>query len=176
MIYVTHDQIEALTLADRIAVMNQGVIQQLADPREIYRRPVNRFVAAFVGSPGMNFVDGTLSIGQGKAAIVLANGARVALDGYEFTGTPRDGQTATLGIRPEHVRLDQNGPALSRLPIALTLTESMGADSLAWGRVAGKSFAIRIEGEARLSTPADVDAFFPPAQASIFDQKSGARL
>src|SRR6185436_12530978 len=69
MIYVTHDQIEALTLADRVAVMHQGVIQQLATPREIYQRPINRFVAGFVGSPAMNFVSGKLDVSNGSAAV-----------------------------------------------------------------------------------------------------------
>ena len=77
MIYVTHDQIEALTLADRIAVMNGGVIQQLDTPSEIYRRPINRFVAGFVGSPSMNFFAGTIASEAGAPVFVLGDGRKI---------------------------------------------------------------------------------------------------
>src|SRR5262249_30902616 len=102
MIYVTHDQIEALTLADRVAVMNNGVIQQLASPKELYQRPVNRFVAGFVGSPAMNFISGILDVANGATAIVCADGVRIGLDGYAFAGKPENGRGAVLGVRPEH--------------------------------------------------------------------------
>ena len=176
MIYVTHDQIEALTLADRIAVMNGGVIQQLASPKEIYRRPVNRFVAGFVGSPAMNFVDGTLSLGAGAPGFVLSDGTRIDLTGYEFTGTAKDGQPSTLGIRPEQIDLKEKAEDATVLPIHLNLVEPMGADSLVWGHVAGTQFSVRIDGDDHVATPANVDAFFSPAHASIFDKASGARL
>src|SRR5256885_2642437 len=87
MIYVTHDQIEALTLADRIAVMKDRVIQQLGTPQEIYQRPANRFVASFVGSPAMNFLPGTLRA-DGGAMEFSTNGFRLPLRGYEFAATP----------------------------------------------------------------------------------------
>jgi len=176
MIYVTHDQIEALTLADRIAVMNGGVIQQLASPKEIYRRPVNRFVAGFVGSPSMNFVDGTLKMDADGAGFVLSDGTRLSLAGYEFSGTPKDGQAATLGIRPEQVDLVKTSDDATVLPIHLTMLEPMGADSLVWGHVSGTQFSVRIDGEDHVTTPATVDAFFSPSQSSIFDKASGARL
>lgn len=176
MIYVTHDQIEALTLADRIAVMNGGVIQQLASPKEIYRRPVNRFVAGFVGSPSMNFVDGKLSLADGSAAFLLDDGQKIALAGYEFTAAPADGQPATLGIRPEQVDLRHREEGASTLPIDLNLIEPMGADSLVWGNVGKTLFSVRIDGDDHVETPSHVDAFFQPSQASIFDTASGARL
>ena len=176
MIYVTHDQIEALTLADRIAVMNGGVIQQLASPKEIYRRPVNRFVAGFVGSPGMNFVDGTLALGGGAPGFVLSDGTRLDISGYEFSGDPKDGQPATIGIRPEQIELKEKAEDATILPIHLNLVEPMGADSLVWGHVSGTQFAVRIDGDDHVATPATVDAFFSPSQASIFDKAGGARL
>ena len=89
MIYVTHDQIEALTLADRIAVMKDRVIQQLGTPNEIYRRPANRFVASFVGSPAMNFLRGTFAIANGAPCFAAA-GISVPLDGYAFDARPAD--------------------------------------------------------------------------------------
>jgi len=176
MIYVTHDQIEALTLADRVAVMNGGVIQQLASPKEIYRRPVNRFVAGFVGSPSMNFIDGTLSVEGGAASFKLADGKLVDLTGYAFETAPEHGRPATLGIRPEQIDLDQREPDSRTIPVNLTLLEPMGADSLVWGDVAGAQFSVRIDGDAHVQTPSSVDAFFQPAYASIFDLASGQRL
>src|SRR5215470_2436774 len=90
MIYVTHDQIEALTLADRVAVIKDRTIQQLATPQEIYRRPANRFVASFVGSPSMNFLAGKLGLAENAAAF-RADGFSLSLRGYEFASAPVDG-------------------------------------------------------------------------------------
>ncbi len=84
MIYVTHDQVEAMTLASRIAVMQNGVIQQLASPEDIYERPANLFVAGFVGSPGMNFFEGSLRSDNGKAVFVIKDGPQVDVSGYTF--------------------------------------------------------------------------------------------
>ncbi|BCP52741.1 ABC transporter ATP-binding protein [Kaistia sp. 32K] len=176
MIYVTHDQIEALTLADRIAVMNGGVIQQLASPKEIYRRPLNRFVAGFVGSPSMNFIDGTLAIEEGRAAFKLKDGRVVDLTGYEFEQPPEHGRPATLGIRPEQIDLEKREAESAAIPVNLTLMEPMGADSLVWGDVAGSQFSVRIDGDAHVDTPSSVDAWFQPAQASVFDLATGSRL
>ncbi|TIW41803.1 MAG: ABC transporter ATP-binding protein, partial [Mesorhizobium sp.] len=101
MIYVTHDQIEAMTLADRIAVMKGGVIQQLDAPQTIYNRPVNRFVAGFLGSPAMNFLDGRLEKDDGNWHFV-AEDVRIPLATYAFEKEPVPG-AAVFGIRPEHV-------------------------------------------------------------------------
>src|SRR6478609_7637771 len=110
MIYVTHDQIEALTLADRIAVMKDRIIQQLGTPNEIYRRPANRFVASFVGSPAMNFLRGTFAI-SGGAPCFAAAGLSISLDGYAFDARPEVGAPVELGIRPEHVEAGGDLPA-----------------------------------------------------------------
>jgi multiple sugar transport system ATP-binding protein len=121
MIYVTHDQIEAMTLADRVAVMNNGVIQQLAPPRELYLKPANRFVAGFVGSPAMNFMDGSLKIVAGNPVFVMEDGIEVDLAGYEFVDRPTE-QPAVLGVRPELVELSRTVPSQRELPVHLTLT------------------------------------------------------
>jgi len=175
MIYVTHDQIEALTLADRVAVMHAGVIQQLAPPKEIYRRPVNRFVAGFVGSPAMNFVEGKLVRANGSAALKLADGAEINLEGYAFGSTPGDGRPAVLGVRPEQMDVRaESGP--SALPVEVSLIDPMGADSLLWGTVGRDTVSIRI-GPDDTYTPGDkVRAFFLPDHASLFDAESGARI
>ncbi|MGO4841853.1 ABC transporter ATP-binding protein, partial [Rhizobiaceae sp. 2RAB30] len=101
MIYVTHDQVEAMTLADRIVVLRAGRIEQIGTPLELYNRPANRFVAGFIGSPHMNFLEGTIETsGQRKATATLAGGHRLNLpvDG-DAVGT---GSRVTLGFRPQH--------------------------------------------------------------------------
>src|ERR687898_711255 len=108
MIYVTHDQIEAMTLADRIAVMKDQRIQQLGSPLDIYYRPANLFVAGFVGSPRMNFVEGRLEQAGNGPAFVVGN-RRLPLDGYEFGVRPEPDRPVTLGIRPEHIAIDGTG-------------------------------------------------------------------
>ena len=105
MIYVTHDQIEAMTLADRIAIMKDGIIQQLDMPHHIYNKPTNLFVAGFIGSPTMNFLEGTIEDG-GKS--IKVEQEHISTHGYEFeTGVPADGTKVILGVRPEHIVLDE---------------------------------------------------------------------
>jgi multiple sugar transport system ATP-binding protein len=174
MIYVTHDQIEALTLADRVAVMHGGLIQQLAPPKEIYRRPVNRFVAGFVGSPAMNFIDGKIRKTNGSVGITLAEGTDVPLTGYQFTGTPQDGQPVALGVRPEQLHL--NGSAAASLPVTVSLIDPMGADALLWGNVGKSMISVRIGTEDHFDIGQGLKANFDPAYASVFDAESGARL
>ena len=172
MIYVTHDQIEALTLADRIAVMHSGVIQQLDTPARIYREPRNRFVASFVGSPAMNFVDGTLAAEAG-APVFEGGGLRLPMAGYAFAGAPASGPV-TLGIRPEHIAVG-SGPAA--FEAAVEIVEPMGADSLVWCRTPGGApFSVRLSGE-RAAKPGDrLPVAFPVANVSLFAKADGARL
>ena len=177
MIYVTHDQLEALTLADRVAVMHSGVIQQLASPKEIYQRPINRFVAGFVGSPAMNFVTGRLEIAGGTAASLVCNdGVRIGLDGYEFAGAPESGRPAVLGIRPEQIHLTKMFGDSIPVPLTVSLIEPMGADSLLWGTIGGESVSIRTGPDETHTIGEKVNAYFQPARASLFDAASGARL
>jgi multiple sugar transport system ATP-binding protein len=133
-IYVTHDQVEAMTMGSRVAVMRKGELQQVAPPREIYERPVNLFVATFIGSPSMNLVQGTISktegglacrIGAQEVALPAAASER-GLDGYV-------GRPVAVGIRPEHIR--EAGPAnangqYARLEAAVTTTEILGSELL----------------------------------------------
>ena len=175
MIYVTHDQIEALTLADRVAVMHGGVIQQLAPPKEIYRRPVNRFVAGFVGSPSMNFVEGVLEGGEGAPALRLAGGGTVPLAGYGFAQTPGAGRKVVLGVRPEQLDVKAgSGPAA--LPVEVTLIDPMGADSLLWGSVGAETVSVRIGPDDTFRPGETVNAWFQPDHASLFDAESGERI
>ena len=141
MIYVTHDQIEALTLADRIAVMRGGYIQQLADPKTIYNKPSNLFVAGFIGSPAMTFLEGPdrSTAGGGKAFAI--DGVTVPLAGYDGAGAAGAGRDVVLGVRPEHVAVraaDAGG-----LPAVIDIDEPMGSDSLLWLTFAGRPLSVR---------------------------------
>jgi multiple sugar transport system ATP-binding protein len=176
MIYVTHDQIEALTLADRVAVMHAGVIQQLASPKEIYQRPVNRFVAGFVGSPAMNFVPGRLKVTNGSVALASESGTLVGLPGYAFATLPVDGRPAELGVRPEQIELGQPQPGASSLPLTVSVVEPMGADTLVWGTAGADTISVRVGPDDTLKVGDAIKAHFLPAQASLFDAETGSRL
>ncbi len=171
MIYVTHDQIEALTLADRIAVMKGGVIQQLAPPIEVYQRPVNRFVAGFIGSPAMNFFEGRL---EGES-FVLGN-MTIPLAGYGFADRPRAAAIpATLGLRPEHVAIGPSNHA-TQFDARVAVVEPMGADTLFWTELGGQPLSVRTEGERRIAVGDTLRLSFDPARLSLFAADSGERL
>ena len=119
MIYVTHDQVEAMTLGDRICVMKDGVVQQVGRPLEVYDRPANRFVAGFIGSPEMNFVEGAIEHRDG-ASVFVAGGLTVPL-----AAAPASAGKATLGIRPEHLERDPTG-----FPARIVHIERMGDESV----------------------------------------------
>jgi len=173
MIYVTHDQIEALTLADRIAVMQGGVIQQLDTPKVIYRAPVNRFVASFVGSPAMNFIPGRIA--RDGNATFIAGESRFSLEGYAFRGAPSEAP-AVLGIRPEHVEVTASDDPAT-VPARVEMVEPMGADSLIWCRLAdGTAFSLRHDADAQSQGGDTLPVRFPAETLSLFDAKSGQRL
>jgi multiple sugar transport system ATP-binding protein len=175
MIYVTHDQIEALTLADRIAVMKGGVIQQLDAPQAIYNRPVNRFVASFIGSPGMNFIEGRLNGGAEPAFV--AGETRVALDRYGFEQAGVEGRPSVLGVRPEHVAVGEAAEAMPhRQETVVEIVEPMGSDTLVWTRFADTNFAFRVEAEKPLKVGDRIQIGFDPGRTSIFDEQTGERV
>ncbi|MFN8114463.1 MAG: TOBE domain-containing protein, partial [Solirubrobacterales bacterium] len=172
MIYVTHDQIEALTLADRIAVLDKGRIQQLASPKEIYERPNTRFVAAFVGSPSMNFLKGSLTAGQGGLTFVTKSNQMIDLRGYTPRGTIPS--SAELGIRPEQLTIGGDKPA--RLAGTITVVEPMGADALVWLKVGDDTLSCRVPSAAGLHVGAPIELTFDPAVVSLFDAGTGDRI
>ncbi|WP_313615934.1 ABC transporter ATP-binding protein, partial [Rhizobium sp.] len=143
MIYVTHDQIEALTLADRIAIMKSGVIQQLADPVTIYNKPRNLFVAGFIGSPSMNFLRGELIEKDGKV-VFTTNGVTFSLDGYQPETPLAAGRAVVLGVRPEHVRVDADIVSGEVHEAVVDIEEPMGADNLIWLKHAGHTLSVRV--------------------------------
>ena len=174
MIYVTHDQIEALTLADRIAIMRNGIIQQLATPHEIYNRPVNLYVAGFMGSPGMNFIEGEIT--HNSAAALNFGSTRIPLERYPFVGDGRSGNVI-FGIRPEHVSC---GAASADEPfsaeVEIEVVEPMGADTLVWAVLDGREFRFRVDGQSELRSGDTTRIGFDPSRASVFDASSELRL
>jgi sn-glycerol 3-phosphate transport system ATP-binding protein len=170
-IYVTHDQVEAMTLADRLIVMNQGRAEQIGTPLELYQRPATAFVAGFIGSPSMNLIPARLA-DQG-AAVTLGERAKL---GLPRTCGGGDGRAVTVGIRPEHM-IGADGAAAD-LELEVDLVEPLGADTLVHGRLEG----VAIELTARLPGTVSIDPGQPlPITVDrdhlhLFDPESGARL
>jgi multiple sugar transport system ATP-binding protein len=171
MIYVTHDQIEAMTLADRIAVMKDGVIQQLDNPQSIYNKPNNLFVAGFIGSPGMNFFDGVIDI---KNNTFKFGNTSIKLDSYDYIDRLSENTNVILGVRPEDITT--NSDLSSLIQTKVELIEPMGADTLIWSSIESKPFSIRIEGSTELKLNDSLNIYFDIARSSIFDKNSEERL
>jgi len=169
MIYVTHDQIEALTLADRIAVMKGGIIQQLADPRTIYNKPANLFVAGFIGSPAMSFLDGSISGGN-----FVADNVSIPLNGYDG-GQLLDNPNVKLGLRPEHIAVSETASPGS-VEAVVDVEEPMGADSLLWVSLAGQPVSVRTDPEVRFKRGTKIYLSLEISKASLFDTSSEQRL
>jgi len=173
MIYVTHDQIEALTLADRIAVMKNGVIQQLADPHTIYNKPVNLYVAGFIGSPQMNMFQGTLD----KATFTTEGGTTIPVGNYAFEVPVKGANKAVLGIRPEHIVLGDEAAAMPFVTEAeIEIVEPMGSDTLAWTTIAGQAITFRCDSDVEIATGQKVRIGFDPARGSLFSSETTNRL
>ncbi|WP_238364591.1 ABC transporter ATP-binding protein [Mesobacterium pallidum] len=172
MIYVTHDQIEAMTLADRIAIMRSGLVQQLASPHEIYNRPSNLYVAGFIGSPTMNFFEGQLD----GAGHFTGTGVDFATTGYDFAG-PATAGPVVLGIRPEHIAAMEAAAAMPvRLDSRVELVEPLGSDTLVRVNVAGRSLWVRLDGQVQIRSGDPLAIGFDPALTHIFDKTTETRL
>ncbi|MCP4380029.1 MAG: ABC transporter ATP-binding protein [Hyphomicrobiales bacterium] len=180
IVYVTHDQIEAMTMATKIAVMDGGVIQQYGTPDEIYEHPSNRFVAGFIGAPAMNFLDGTTTTtagGDGTVTAKLADDRTIDLSGYPFEKPPEPGRAITLGLRPEHFELPEaNGQALFRLPVRST--ERTGSDATIYLGIGDDLIAVRADPAfaRNVKVGEEVPVSFPSGKANVFDARSGQRM
>ncbi|MCX2724593.1 ABC transporter ATP-binding protein [Roseibium salinum] len=174
MIYVTHDQIEAMTLADRIAIMRGGQILQLASPNEIYNRPANKYVARFIGSPSMNFFEGTVD-GGSAPRFIFADEA-FPLDGYEFQDGGASGP-ASFGIRPEHMVTGTEAEAAPiRLRGLVDLVEPLGSDTLVRVSAKDQLLWIRMDGLATVRYGDPITVGFDAARANLFDKVTENRL
>ena len=168
MIYVTHDQVEAMTLASRIVVMQGGVVQQSGTPSEVYERPANRFVAGFLGAPAMNFIDGEVDMhGRFHAGVF---GLTLGLP--RAAGPAQPPYAAVLGVRPEHVRIDPGAPLAGRV----TLVEPMGSHQVVWIECGGHLLSAILHEAVAPAPGAQVRFAIDAARVSLFDPASGARL
>ncbi|WP_084168208.1 ABC transporter ATP-binding protein [Paraburkholderia acidipaludis] len=176
MIYVTHDQVEAMTLATRMAVMKGGVIQQFGTPAEVYARPDNLFVATFLGTPPMNLLRGALEAGDGKLWFRTPHLA-VDVTHYAFRGAPDFGRACVLGVRPEDVRAAGAVRAgHSASGGRLTLIEPMGNHRVLWLDYHGVQIASIDQDKAPLVSGTAVPFSLDGAHVSLFDEETGARL
>lgn len=140
MVYVTHDQVEAMTLADNIVVLRGGVVEQMGPPLEIYHKPVNKFVAGFMGSPSMNFIEATVKTAEGENVTLEGAGFTKPLAVRVKTGSLQVGAKATLGIRPEHIDLSSSG---GDLDFVASVQEQLGDHSLIYGSVGNSKCTIK---------------------------------
>ncbi|HLX27364.1 MAG TPA: sn-glycerol-3-phosphate ABC transporter ATP-binding protein UgpC [Casimicrobiaceae bacterium] len=169
-VYVTHDQIEAMTMADRIVVMHDGVIEQIGTPLELYDRPENLFVAQFIGSPAMNVVRGTLRRANGNAHVITPDGIRWPLG----ASSAADGQPVTYGVRPDHLELvagSENG-----VPGEIVVVEPTGSETELVVKVGDAQLTAEARGRASVKPGDRVMFAIDPANVHLFDQASGARL
>jgi multiple sugar transport system ATP-binding protein len=174
-IYVTHDQVEAMTLATRIAVMEGGSFSQISTPDELYERPANTFVARFIGSPAMNFIDGRITHGQGTK-VVTDDGVQFDVSHYNFASRPAEGKDVVLGLRPELFHRPAGGePAY---PTTLNIVEPLGANVLCYCQLGRTDIVASLNPSDLVGARTDEE--FPLAvdlsKASVFDRVSGLRL
>ncbi len=169
-VYVTHDQVEAMTMGDRVAVMELGVLQQVDTPLDLYDKPVNLFVAGFIGSPQMNLIEATAAEGQARIGSYAVPVDPVS----ERRMTGR----ITIGVRPEAWRLVSENDG--GLPIVVTVVEELGADSFVYGTsdVEGTPHhvTVRVAGRAALAKGDTIHVTTDPTSVHVFDTETGARL
>ncbi len=162
MVYVTHDQIEAMTLADKIVVMRNGFVEQVGTPLELYDRPLNRFVAGFIGSPSMNFLNGSL-----KDDRILLGGSTIG----EVSRMLGD-QDVLCGIRPEHIRIGGEGS----LRLIVEVIEPTGAETIVQGTIGGQSVTCTFRERLDVRPGGEIAITVDPGCVHLFDVKSEQRL
>jgi multiple sugar transport system ATP-binding protein len=167
-VYVTHDQIEAMTMADRIVVLRDGVVEQIGAPLELYDRPANLFVAGFIGSPAMNFLKGTIRLGD-KPIFVAEGGLNLPLSSAPAGS---DGRPAIYGIRPEHLTLG----GADGVPAEVSVLEPTGLETQVFAKL-GEQKIVAVFRQRMTASPGETLPMTPDvASAHLFDEKTGARL
>ncbi|OBT20706.1 sugar ABC transporter ATP-binding protein [Vibrio tasmaniensis] len=180
IVYVTHDQIEAMTLADRIAVMKDGELQQLGTPQEIYTKPNNMFVAGFMGSPSMNFIKTMVDLDEEQNPIIKVTGTAEQEHHIRLPQSMRDqdGKELVIGLRPEHIT-EQEGDDMSattKLDLQLEVLEPTGPDTIAMVKVNDQEVACRLSPEFEVSVGQMAPLHFDLSKAVFFDAQTEARI
>jgi len=177
-IYVTHDQVEAMTMADRIAIMNHGVLQQVGTPDEVYNYPKNIFVAGFIGSPPMNFIDFTLTASSDKQ-VIDAGSFRIELPGDlgEVLVNKARTQELVLGVRPEHIKVFTEKPSMKNIIEAeVYVVEPLGSETILDLKIGEYLIKARIPGTISTSVGGKVWLLFDMDKIHVFDKKSGKAI
>ncbi len=172
VVYVTHDQVEAMTMADRIAIMSAGRLQQVGTPQEVYEAPANLFVAQFIGTPPMNTLPGTVTVaGDGGAPGIDVGGGRLPLP-PDLATRLEVGRPVVAGVRPEHLQVTADGPVEHKV----RAIEWLGHECLVFGTVGEAEVVVRQTGMAHLDPGGPARLAVAPAQVHVFDADSGQRL
>jgi multiple sugar transport system ATP-binding protein len=179
-VYVTHDQVEAMTLADRIVILRSGVIEQIGTPSEVYARPRNMFVAGFIGSPAMNFLDARIEANGSGVAVTPRGGTPLSLPGpLAERYRQHAGHDVVLGLRPEHITnawTEQDRSALVPIGLKVELAEPLGADTLIFSKIGDQELVCRATPEAGATTGARMTLSANMNHLHLFDRDSGAAL
>src|ERR1051326_6493670 len=179
MIYVTHDQIEAMSMGDRIVVMKDGVIQQVGGPMGVYNKPANRFVAGFIGSPTMNFFEGSLT-GEGGSSFRMAEGGvSLRLPGAGAGRFSKGGaQELTLGIRPEHIAAKLQNTESVKVPVRIEVTEPLGNEIFVYFTMGSSSaqHVARIPADIQPAAGKEFDLYFDTSKLHFFEKASGIAM
>jgi multiple sugar transport system ATP-binding protein len=177
VVYVTHDQVEAMTMGQRIAVMNEGLLMQVGTPQSLYDTPVNRFVAGFIGSPAMNFVEVRLEGSGASARLVGPAGWSLPLpDRYHETVTSRAGRTLVAGFRPEHLDIGEGGDALLSFSARADVVEYLGNEELIHISAADQDIVGIIASSHRVRPGDFVNLTLPHGNLYLFDGETGLTL
>ncbi len=177
MVYVTHDQIEAMTMGSRIAVMNEGLLQQVGTPQALYDKPINRFVAGFIGSPSMNFVEVHME-GSGESARLVgpADWSIPLPPQYRETATPRAGKTLVAGFRPEHLDIGEASSGVGAFQARADVVEYLGNEELLHVTAADRDVVAIVASAHQVKTGDIVNLTVPLNKLHLFDGETGLTL
>ncbi|NHF72354.1 ABC transporter ATP-binding protein [Paracoccus xiamenensis] len=171
IVYVTHDQIEAMTMADKIVVMRDGRVEQIGAPLDLYDRPGNVFVAGFIGSPSMNFLRGKIASADGAKQFASDSGLRLPLPD---TGAP-DGAEVIYGIRPEHIGVSADGTA-GGVPVNVVVVEPTGSETQIFAKAGGDVIDAIVKDRIRAAPGSQIHFVIDPANVHLFDAKTEQRI
>ena len=180
VVYVTHDQTEAMSLGTKIAIMNHGVIQQCDSPKTIYKRPQNVFVADFIGSPSMNLISGTLNSDKDQISFKCDNSEgsnQIPIENYNFLKKNNYyGREVLFGIRPEHMYLSKNNKNNYQLELKTILSEYIGHEQIITFNYFGQELVGKFSSSVDIAMEKKFNLFFDLDEISIFDKKTGERI